>query len=332
MQKLSQHVLEYSQTVALEREEDMRMQKAYEKPLRSTEAQALIREGERVLGIRVNLNYMMCPQQMSWARQSVQRGDVPTDARTDPEVLKRFADGQGDLLHHADGVADEQGVTAMMKMDFNSLRGCPKTHSALHDNFRCFLMTLAVLQDLTVPPADLWVKPLAIYVFLDEFGFHARSMPLPAAYRFRVNVLDELRSRVSDRVNLSSVLTDLSVWMKEKAIVIQYSSSGMAKTVADECPKCAKLGKELDDANVTIQSLKDKLLTAQAMRNTQHNAGGRGRSESRGRSTSRGRGWAGRDNSSDGGRRVRVASSPDLSKRRHPGRRSRSPAQGRGRR
>ena len=254
-----------------------------------------------MLGLKINGNYVACAQQLAWIKQWAERLRVPTDARNDPDCLKRFADVKGALMHHPDCVPDDQGVTQMMSTDFDSQRGVPKTWTALHDNFRCFLMSLAVTQDLTASP--LWVSPLRIFAFLDEFTFYTRGMTLKSAHKFRVDMLDWLREAVTDTCSLSKALEDASAVMVERSKLIEYAGggdgggSGGASANEPACAKCAKKDKELTAAKSEIASLKEKRAEAESARNRDHNS--RARSVSRGPSESRPR--------SDG-RRVRLQS------------------------
>lgn len=315
MQQLATAVLEYQHEAALEREDNARALKAVEKPLRASEVATFIRAAEEKLEIVLNANYIACPQQLGWMMQFAKLLKIPTDSRTEPETLKRYADHKGALLHHADGVADEQGVTKMMTVEFDKLRNCPATYSILHDNLRCFLFSLMILQD--VDADELWVKPLHVYVFLDEFRFRTHGMSLGSAYQFRIDMLNWLREKVDGDFTLSRALQDVLPVMSERSKLITYSSGGVAMATAMEpgCPKCAKLTKELTAAKAEIAALKDRRASSEASRNREYN--GRGRSVSRGRSESRPR--RGHDSSA---RKVRVTSPPPRYDR---GRRSRSP-------
>ena len=317
MQQLTAAVADYHREETVEREEDARALKAVEKPLRASEVAALIKTAEDKLEIALNANYVACPQQLGWMMQFVKVLKIPSDSRTEPETLKRYADHKGALLHHADGVADEQGVTKMMTVDFDKLRRCPATYSILHDNLRCFLFSLLILQDLDAD--ELWVKPLHVYVFLDAFRFRTQGMSLSSAYLFRIDILNWLRDKVVDRTTLSRALQDVLPVMLERSKLVDYSIGGGAATTTMEpdCPKCAKLTKELAAAKAEVASLKESRASSEASRNRERNA--RTRSVSRSRSESRSR-WGNYDT---GTRRVRVVSPPP--NRSNRGRMSRSP-------
>ena len=301
LQQLSSAVQEYHQEVAREQEESARLVKASERPLRAHEVAAMLQVAEQVLEIKINGHYVACAQQLSWIQQWAKANAVPTDGRTDPEVLKRWATTRGQIMHHADGVADKDGVTKMMSTEFDKLRHCPKTWSMLHDNFRCFLVSLLVTQDLGA--ATLWVTPLRVFVFLDEFCFYTRGMPLESAYKFRVDMLEWLQVAVTPTCTLSQALQDALPVMMDRAKLIEYAGGGGAGTSSTAevtCPRCVKKDKALDAAKAEIDSLKDRRASSEASRNREHN----GR-----RSASRGRGASG-SRPRDARKRVRLASPP----------------------